>query len=228
MEIYIVKKDDTLSKIASREYGDWTKYKIIAHWNGIKNPDDIKAGQRLTLHQNPNDWNPVVSVRGLPIAGEIELTFEDLKQILPRARNGDIALFLEPLKSAMAEADINTPLRAAHFIAQLAHESGDFRFLSENLNYSRKALLTVFSKYFKNEKKARDYARNPQKIANLVYGNRMGNILANDGFDYRGRGLIMITGRSNYAAFSIYSGVDVVQNPAILAGNPVIAASAAA
>ena len=89
-----------------------------------------------------------------------------------------------------------------HFLAQCAHESGGFCILRENLNYSANGLLSVFPKYF-NKDNVHEYARNPQKIANRVYANRMGNSDENsgDGWKYRGRGLIQITGRTNYTRF---------------------------
>ena len=101
------------------------------------------------------------------------------------------------------------------FLAQCGHESGGFTAFSENLNYSAKGLRTVFPKYFPDDSVANAYERNPEKIANKVYANRMGNgpESSGDGWKYRGRGMIMTTGKDNYTEFSKYSGLDAVNNP---------------
>lgn len=107
------------------------------------------------------------------------------------------------LKAAAAFYKLS-PNRAAHFFAQTAHESGNFKAFSENLNYGAKGLRSIFGKYFKTDLEARLYERQPQKIANRVYANRMGNgdEASGDGFRYCGRGLIQLTGRDNYAFFA--------------------------
>jgi len=98
----------------------------------------------------------------------------------------------------MLKYDINTPVRQAMFLSQIAHESGNFRAVSENLNYSVNALRKVFGKYFPTDDLAALYARKPEKIANRVYANRMGNAeeSSGDGWKYRGRGLIQLTGKT--------------------------------
>ena len=113
---------------------------------------------------------------------------------------------------------INTPLRVAHFLAQTAHESTGFTAFVENLNYSANGLTDVFPKYFRNVK-ASDFARQPEKIANHVYANRNGNgdEASGDGWKFRGRGLIQLTGKTNYAAFSNATGKDVIADPDYLA-----------
>ena len=97
-----------------------------------------------------------------------------------------------------------TPILAAHFFAQTAHESGDFKAFSENLNYSAKGLRGVFGKYFPTDVIAAQYERQPEKIANKVYANRMGNgdEASGDGYRYCGRGLIQLTGKDNYTWFA--------------------------
>ena len=112
-------------------------------------------------------------------------------------------------------------LRAAHFFAQTSHESGGFKSLSENLNYSADGLVKIFHKYFPDVAAATPYARNPEKIANKVYGGRMGNgdEASGDGFKYRGRGAIQLTGKDNYAAFAkAIDRPDVLTNPDIVSG----------
>ena len=110
------------------------------------------------------------------------------------------------MKAAMAFYNL-TPERAAHFFGQTSHETGKFKTFSENLNYSADGLKKIFKKYF-NDLTALAYARNPEKIANKVYGNRMGNGTesSGDGYKFRGRGALQLTGRSNYVSFAEYLG----------------------
>ena len=110
---------------------------------------------------------------------------------------------LSELESVIREFDISNPFRLSHFLAQCAHESGNFKHVRENLNYSAEGLVKVFPKYFSKET-ALWYARKPEAIANVVYGSRMGNGDKNsgDGFKYRGRGFLQLTGKVNYQAFS--------------------------
>lgn len=110
---------------------------------------------------------------------------------------------LSELESVIREFDISNPFRLSHFLAQCAHESGNFKHVRENLNYSAEGLVKVFPKYFSKET-ALWYARKPEAIANVVYGGRMGNGDKNsgDGFKYRGRGFLQLTGKVNYQAFA--------------------------
>jgi putative chitinase len=110
---------------------------------------------------------------------------------------------------------INTPLRLAHFLAQCGHESGGFRATQENLNYSAKGLMGIFKKYFPTQALAEQYQRNPQKIASKVYGGRMGNGAEStgEGFKFRGRGYIQLTGKENYIAFGKSINEDMTANP---------------
>lgn len=114
--------------------------------------------------------------------------------------------------------EINTTLRIAGFISQVLHESGGLKLTEENLNYSAKGLLTVFKKYFPTEDLANQYARHPEKIANRVYANRMGNgsEQSGDGFKFKGRGLIQLTGKDNYKKCGTDIGVDLIANPSHL------------
>ena len=124
--------------------------------------------------------------------------------------------------------NMTNPLRLSHFLAQAAHESGNFKFLKENLNYSADSLLKVFSKYFKDKATAEKYARNPEKIANRVYASRMGNgdEAPGDGFKFRGRGYIQLTGKDNYKAFSNFIGEDCVANPDLVSDKyPLVSAA---
>ena len=121
--------------------------------------------------------------------------------------------WLEPLTAAFHRFDISTPERQAAFIGQCAHESGNFKTLQENLNYSAKGLNATWPSRFASEADAQPFHRNPEKIANKVYSGRMGNTDEGDGWKYRGRGLIQLTGKDNYRLASDALGVDFVANP---------------
>jgi len=123
------------------------------------------------------------------------------------------------LKAAAAYYKLS-PNRAAHFFAQTAHESGNFKAFSENLNYGAKGLRSIFRKYFPTDALAKAYERQPQKIANRVYANRMGNgdEASGEGWLFRGRGSLQLTGKFNFKAFSDYIGrPDVMTNPDLVA-----------
>ena len=123
------------------------------------------------------------------------------------------------LKAAMAYYKM-TPERAAHFFAQTAHESGNFKAFSENLNYGAAGLTGIFKKYFPTNEKALLYERKPEKIANLVYASRMGNgdEASGDGFKFRGRGALQLTGKDNYKLFSEYlKNPEIMTNPDLVA-----------
>ena len=125
---------------------------------------------------------------------------------------------IEQIPSIQDTFGINTSLRLAHFLAQAGHESGGFRLTQENLNYSAKGLVGLFGKYF-TATSAPDYERKPEKIANVIYANRMGNgaTTSGDGWKFRGRGYIQLTGRDNYTAFGKSIGVDIPANPDVVA-----------
>jgi len=123
------------------------------------------------------------------------------------------------IPEVMTKFGIDTPVELAHFLAQCGHESGGFRVVNENLNYSAKGLQGIFKKYFPTPILAEQYQRKPEKIANRVYGNRMGNgdEASGEGFKFRGRGYIQLTGKQNYTAFGKAIGVDIVANPDLVA-----------
>ena len=123
--------------------------------------------------------------------------------------DGDAKQYIGDLEHVLPKYGIaDSRLRLAHFFAQILHESGCMRFDMENLNYSSDALRQVFGKYFPTKEGADVYARQPERIANKVYANRMGNggEASGDGWRFRGRGLIQLTGRSNYQAFADWVG----------------------
>lgn len=127
-----------------------------------------------------------------------------------------------------ARFGITTPLRLAHFLAQCGHESGGFTAVRENLNYKAAGLMKIFKKYFPNSKIALQYERKPEKIASLVYANRMGNgpESSADGFTYRGRGYIQLTGKSNYQLFDKTVPEDITANPDLVATKYPLASAA--
>jgi putative chitinase len=146
---------------------------------------------------------PIVPVGGLKL--------DKLKGHIPDA-------VIQMIPDTAAKFQINTPLRLAHFLAQCGHESGGFKVTQENLNYSAKGLMGIFKKYFPTEAIANAYQRQPQKIANKVYANRMsnGDEASGDGFKFRGRGYIQLTGRANYTAFGKSIGEDIASNPDVV------------
>ena len=124
--------------------------------------------------------------------------------------------WFEPLQETFEKYQINTPKRQACFIGQCMHESGGFKFLKENLNYSAKALMNTWPSRFPDMDTAEKFERQPEKIANKVYSGRMGNIEDGDGAKYIGRGLIQLTGKDNYKAFGDAIGEDLVANPQLV------------
>lgn len=123
------------------------------------------------------------------------------------------------IQSVIDKFEMNTSIRLTHFLGQCAHESGNFKLTSENLNYSTKGLITTFPKYFKQPGLAEAYARNPERIASRVYADRMGNGPegTHEGWKFRGRGYIQLTGKSNYSSFDKFVNEDIVSNPDLVA-----------
>jgi putative chitinase len=136
----------------------------------------------------------------------MSFTFEFKKEHLSEiiGKNPYTDYWYNALCEILPVYEIHTPERVAAFVAQCAHESGGFKFLKENLNYKAESLTKTFSKYFKTLDEAKAYEKRPEKIANKVYANRMGNgdEASGDGFRYLGRGLIQLTGKNNYTLFA--------------------------
>ena len=139
------------------------------------------------------------------------VTLDSLSKLFPKAL--DINAIYIAFQKYFSIYGINTKNRQAGFISQCAHESGNFTTISENLNYSAQGLLATFPKYFKTLSDTTDYVRQPQKIANKVYANRMGNSTeeSGDGWKYKGTGFIQITGKNNYTAFANYKKITVTE-----------------
>jgi putative chitinase len=138
------------------------------------------------------------------------ITKEQLQSFFEDTKENIIDSFVDPLNKAMEHFEINTTNRIAMFIAQVGHESAGLTATKENLNYKAATLSKVFPKYFR-DKNTEEYEHNPEKIANLVYSNRMGNgdEDSGDGYKYRGRGLIQLTGHDNYKHFADNMGISL-------------------
>jgi putative chitinase len=126
---------------------------------------------------------------------------------------------LEQIPDIEAKFGLNSNIRLAHFLSQCAHESGNFKVFTENLNYSAKGLRSIFGKYFKDDASALAFERKPEKIANRVYSSRMGNgdEASGDGWKFRGRGYIQLTGKDNYTQFDKSVADDILANPDLVA-----------
>lgn len=151
--------------------------------------------------------NTTWSKLGLGATVPNTLNTSKLKGVIPDT-------ILTQIPEVIEKFDIDTPLRLAHFLAQCSHESANFSILQENLNYSGDRLKVIFPKYFPGNL-SESYSRNPEKIASKVYGGRMGNgdEATKDGYKFRGRGAIQLTGKDNYKAFGKAIGVDLLANP---------------
>lgn len=188
------------------DFGNGTESKVI-QWqsaNGLK-PDGIVG---------TTTWNKMFEQHDSPgKLGEPGLNFNHnlLKGHIPDS-------VLQQIPETAIKFNITTNLRLAHFLSQCAHESGNFKAVSENLNYSADGLKKVFGKYFPGNLNE-SYAKNPEKIASRVYGSRMGNgeESTKDGWKYRGRGYIQLTGKSNYESFDKIVDDNIVENPDLVA-----------
>ena len=149
-----------------------------------------------------------------------QFKLENLKGYVPDA-------VIAQIPDTAAKFNITNPLRLAHFLAQCGHESGGFKAVSENLNYSAKGLVGTFGKYF-NATTAAQYERKPEMIASRVYGGRMGNgdEASKEGYKFRGRGYIQLTGKSNYTNFTKFIGEDCIANPDLVATKYPLASAA--
>jgi putative chitinase len=149
------------------------------------------------------------------------MTKELLLKMYPQSTDNVRTRYVTFFDPYFAKYGINTPQRQAMFFAQIGHESAQMTRVEESLNYSAEGLLSVFGKYFTKETAA-EFARKPEQIANRVYANRMGNgdEASGDGWNYRGRGLIQITGKNNYADFDKESTTGCVKNPQMIKDIP--------
>lgn len=191
MREYIVKAGDTLGKIAALYYGDASKYLLIARANQMKDADQIQIGQVLKIPDLPVD---------IPTEDEAyeNITETQLKQVMPHSTAQQRKRYLTPLNKTMKKYNINTRLRQAHFLAQLAHESGSLKY-DEEISSGQ------------------------------AYEGRvdLGNTQPGDGKKFKGRGLIQLTGRTNYKEYGRYVNIDLTRNPEKLSQDADLAADVA-
>jgi putative chitinase len=160
----------------------------------------------------PTTWNKIMEVTPASTPTPVAIPSSSFK--LDKLKGHIPDAVIAQIPDTAKKFNITNPLRLAHFLAQCGHESGQFRATEENLNYSSKGLLGIFPKYF-TASTAESYARKPEKIASKVYGGRMGNGVEStgEGYKFRGRGYIQLTGKDNYTRFAKFIGEDTVGNP---------------
>ena len=222
----ILKKDSTGGKVKMLQtklgieptgvFGSKTE-ESVKKWqkqNGLK--DDGIVGKVTWEKMLPGELIKEDVV--IPTGGALKL--EKLKGHIPES-------VISQIPDTAKKFNITTPLRLAHFLAQCGHESGGFKAIQENLNYSADGLKKIFPKYFPGNL-SESYARNPEKIASKVYGGRMGNgdESTKEGWKFRGRGYIQLTGKQNYTAFAKFIGEDTVSNPDLVATKYPLASAA--
>ncbi len=201
MQNYKIKSGDTLSKIAVLFFNDAQKYKLIAEVNNIKNPNSIQVGQvlRIPLDENKNNEDEVKNETPKSNNSEfIELRTNQLKEIMPYSSEENRSKYIRGLNEVMKKYEIDTKLRQAHFLAQLAHESGSLRYSEE----------IASGKAYEGRKD-------------------LGNVEAGDGVKFKGRGLMQLTGRSNYERYSKYIDINLLDNPERLSDEPLLATDVA-
>jgi len=215
-----VKKLQTkLGLTADGSFGPGTE-KAVKAWqtaNGLKADGIVGDGTWSKLF---GESAPVAAAKPAVVIPPSDFKLEALKGHVPDA-------VIAQIPDTAAKFNITNPLRLAHFLAQCGHESGGFKAVSENLNYSAKGLLGTFPKYF-NAATAAQYERKPEMIASRVYGGRMGNgdESTKEGFKFRGRGYIQLTGKSNYTNFTKFIGEDCIANPDLVATKYPLASAA--
>ena len=190
---------------------------------GPKTEEAVKAFQAkhgLTADGivGPATWDKIMgSAPAAPAAPAVVVPASGFK--LDKLKGHIPDSVLAQIPDTAAKFGITNPLRLAHFLAQCGHESGGWKATSENLNYSSKGLMGIFKKYFPTLALAEQYARKPEAIASRVYGGRMGNgaEATKEGFKFRGRGYIQLTGKDNYSAFDKFVPEEILANPDLVA-----------
>ena len=196
--------------------------KKVKEWqstNGLT-PDGIVGDGTWSKMFPTTSTKPEIVKEDVVITKTSNFKLEKLKGHIPDS-------VIAQIPDTAQKFNITTPLRLAHFLAQCGHESGGFKHIQENLNYSADGLKKIFPKYFPGNL-AESYARNPEKIASKVYGGRMGNgdETTKEGYKFRGRGYIQLTGKQNYTNFAKFIGEDTVANPDLVANKYPLASAA--
>ncbi len=217
----VKKLQEKLGVEAIGKFGPKTEAAVKA-WqkaNGLKDDGIVGDGTWSKLFgEEPKQPQVVKEDIVIPSGGALNI--EKLKGHIPDA-------VLAQIPETAAKFNITNNLRLAHFLAQCGHESGGFKAVSENLNYSADGLKKIFGKYFPGNLNE-SYARQPEKIASRVYASRMGNgdEASKEGFKFRGRGYIQLTGKANYTNFTKFIGEDCVSNPDLVATKYPLASAA--
>jgi putative chitinase len=217
----VKKLQEKLGTTADGSFGPGTE-KLVKEWqaaNGLTADGIVGDGTWAKMFDGSSPAPAAKPVSNVVIPPS-EFKLEALKGHIPDA-------VIAQIPDTAAKFNITNPLRLAHFLAQCGHESGGFRAVSENLNYSAKGLLGTFPKYF-NATTAAQYERKPEMIASRVYGGRMGNgdESTKEGYKFRGRGYIQLTGKSNYTNFTKFIGEDCIANPDLVATKYPLASAA--
>lgn len=206
-----------LGLTADGDFGPNTE-KAVKNWqtkNGLTADGIVGPATLEKMGIKPVVTEEVIIFKGGPI------DLSKLKGHVPDTVIAQIPVVMEKFQ-------INTALRLSHFLAQCGHESGGFKFVNENLNYNADGLMKIFPRYFPNKALAEQYARQPEKIASKVYGARMGNgdETTKEGFKFRGRGYIQLTGKQNYTAFDKFVDDDILANPDLVSTKYPLASAA--
>jgi len=214
----VKKLQEKLGTTADGSFGPGTE-KLVKEWqskNGLTSDGIIGDASWSKLFGSETPSQPVSNV----VIPPSDFRLENLKGHVPDS-------VIAQIPDTAAKFNITNPLRLAHFLAQCGHESGGFKAVNENLNYSAKGLVGTFPKYF-NATTAAQYERKPEMIASRVYGSRMGNgdESTKEGYKFRGRGYIQLTGKNNYTNFAKFIGEDTVSNPDLVATKYPLASAA--
>jgi len=209
-----------LGTTADGSFGPNTE-KLVKEWqvaNGLTADGIVGDGTWSKMFPSVQPAQVVKEDVVIPVSSEFKL--QNLKGHIPDA-------VIAQIPETAKKFNITNPLRLAHFLAQCGHESGGFKSVSENLNYSADGLKKIFGKYFPGNLNE-SYAKQPEKIASRVYGSRMGNgdESTGEGFKFRGRGYIQLTGKNNYTNFAKFIGEDTVSNPDLVATKYPLASAA--